>query len=302
MSEPEASVLPPKSLQTPAQERGDVHDNLGTHTQASPAVSSESANSQESGAQNAASGATLVGDSQSLVLGIAVVDFNHLVGPQVEYSYPSDFIHNEDLCRKLPFLALPDGSHLKDEDFCYFHFDCPSLHPKTLFGIACNRQITSDQLINKGAHVTRSAVQKAVVVLATRAIFGTVREKLGIVTRAYFAQRDLGDLAILRDFFDTLETSVSGHDDQALYMATAVRAFVHDWRFKTLVLLKLMLLQRRVRVWLTDNVLWVPRRIPVYNTVQSCVAFPGTPWCTPGCSTPRDVVAAARKGGVAAYV
>lgn len=255
MSEPEASVLPPKSPQSPAQERAqerrNTHDDRETHTQASPAASSENGNPQASGAQNAASGATSAKNSQSLVLGIAVVDFNHLVGPQVEYSYPSDLIHNEDLCRKLPFLALPDGSHLKDEDFCYFHFDCPSLHTKTLFGIACNRQITSDQLINKGAHVTRSAVQKAVVVLATRAIFGTVREKLGIVTRAYFAQRDLGNLAILEDFFDTFETSVSGHDDQALYMGTTVRALVYDWRFKTLVLLKLMLLQRRVRVRLT---------------------------------------------------
>lgn len=54
-----------------------------------------------------------------------------------------------------------------EEDFCYFHMLCASLYPSTLFGISCNRQIQSDELINKGAQVTRSMVQKAVVVLAT---------------------------------------------------------------------------------------------------------------------------------------
>lgn len=108
-----------------------------------------------------------------------------------------------------------------DEDFCFFHVDCSSLHPYTVFGTACNRQITSDALINKGAHVTRGTVQKAVVVLSTRAIFGAVREKLAIVTRAYYAQRDLGDLAVLEDFYETLETSVSGHDENSLYLGTS---------------------------------------------------------------------------------
>lgn len=54
-----------------------------------------------------------------------------------------------------------------EEDFCYFHMLCKSLHPTTIFGISCNRQISSKDLINKGAQVTRSMVQKAIVILAT---------------------------------------------------------------------------------------------------------------------------------------
>lgn len=53
------------------------------------------------------------------ILGVAVVDFvcerltqNHLVGPQLEYSYPASLLENAELCTQLPFLALPDGSHL----------------------------------------------------------------------------------------------------------------------------------------------------------------------------------------------
>ncbi|WFC95085.1 hypothetical protein MBRA1_001727 [Malassezia brasiliensis] len=51
-------------------------------------------------------------------------------------------------------------------------------------------------------------VQKAVVVLATEPIFGPLREKLGMVTRAYFAQRDLNNVALLEEFYDTLEPMV----------------------------------------------------------------------------------------------
>jgi hypothetical protein len=51
-----------------------------------------------------------------VVLGVAVVDFNHLVGPTVEWSYPESLTkaleRDEELTRLLPFLALPDGAHL----------------------------------------------------------------------------------------------------------------------------------------------------------------------------------------------
>ena len=117
-----------------------------------------------------------------------------------------------------------------DEDFCYFHLECKSLSQTTLFGISCNRQITSDSLINKGAQVTRSTVQKAVVVLATQPIFGPIRQKLGMVTRAFFAQRDLSNLELLEEFYDTLKSGLRGYaeagmpvssdDELSLYMGT----------------------------------------------------------------------------------
>lgn len=125
---------------------------------------------------------SLTSSETSTILGVCVVDFvcclliqNHLVGPQVEYAYPRALLENEEMCSRLPFLALPDGSHLvcgmliqSEEDFCYFHMLCESLYPETIFGISCNRQINADALINKGAQVTRSMVQKAIVILATR--------------------------------------------------------------------------------------------------------------------------------------
>lgn len=143
-----------------------------------------------------------------------------------------------------------------EEDFCYFHMLCKSLYPSTIFGISCNRQINADALINKGSQVTRSMVQKAIVVLATKPIFGPLREKLGMVTRAFFAQRDLNNLSLLEDFHGTLETSLRmgtvgepSHaldGGSALYMGTSLREFIYHWRFKALSLVKLLLLQRKI--------------------------------------------------------
>lgn len=61
------------------------------------------------------------------------------------------------------------GRLQRDEDYSYFHLLLPSVAPRqTIFGISCNRQIPADQLINKGKDVTRSTVQKAIVVLASK--------------------------------------------------------------------------------------------------------------------------------------
>lgn len=174
--------------------------------------------------------------------------------------------------------------------------------------ISCNRQIVSTDLINPGSDVTRSTVQKAVVVLANQPVFGCIRDKLGVVTRALFAQRDFTDRSILEDFFHSLEASfslglgqgggevrpktiqldppptpsssttpttidpltqldpsdprldphrleaprikkdklVDRSGEAAIYMGTNLRELIHHFRLKTLQLVKLLLLQRRI--------------------------------------------------------
>ena len=111
--------------------------------------------------------------STRLILGIALVDFNHLVGPRIEYS-KGDIFEDDEIQKILPFLALPDGAHLSRRDYTYFHL-VPSRGSSTLFGISCNQQIPASQLLVKSKDVTRSTVQKSVVVLATKPIFGPIR-------------------------------------------------------------------------------------------------------------------------------
>ncbi|CAD6884355.1 unnamed protein product, partial [Tilletia caries] len=82
-------------------------------------------------------------------------------------------------------------------------------------------------------------------------VFGPIREKLGIVTRAFFAQGDLADINILIDFHATLEAGLqsggfSSDREAALHMGTSLREFIYKWRSKTLVLVKMLLLQRNI--------------------------------------------------------
>lgn len=184
-----------------------------------------------------------------LVLGIALVDFNHLVGPRIEF-FQGDIFTDEEVSTTLPFLALPDGAHLSAEDYSYFHLVPSSSlkpNPSTIFGISCNRQIASSSLLVKDPDVTRSTVQKAVVILASEPVFGPIRDKLGVVTRALFEQRDFSETNILIDFVASLETSLRSQlTESGLYMGTSLRELVHTFRQRTLVLLKALMLQKRI--------------------------------------------------------
>ncbi|KAG1742342.1 transport protein Avl9-domain-containing protein [Suillus paluster] len=179
-----------------------------------------------------------------LVLGIALVDFNHLVGPKIEFSH-GDIFQDEEIVKILPFLALPDGAHLSLEDYSYFHLVPNAPIPTTIFGISCNRQIPTSALLVKDVDVTRSIVQKAVVVLASKPVFGPIRDRLGVVTRALFEQRDFSDTSILVDFGASLEISLRTQlTESGLYIGG--REFVHIFRHRTLVLLKALMCQKKI--------------------------------------------------------
>jgi hypothetical protein len=93
----------------------------------------------------------------------------------------------------LPFMALSDGAHASAEDYSYFTLRRAetSTDPATsLFGISCTRQLDASKLIDRPAEVTRSTVQKAVVVICDRPQhFGVIKAQLGVVVMAWFAQR-----------------------------------------------------------------------------------------------------------------
>ena len=62
--------------------------------------------------------------------------------------------------------------------------------PTSLFGIACTRHLSSNELLHRPSDVTRSSVQKAVVAIVDSPyLFARIREKLSAVTKAWFAQK-----------------------------------------------------------------------------------------------------------------
>lgn len=79
------------------------------------------------------------------------------------------------------------------EDFSYFtlrYCGTTTSRSTSAFGISCTRQLDARDLKERPKDVTRSTVQKAVVCIAeSPKCFGQLREKLSMVTEAWFAQK-----------------------------------------------------------------------------------------------------------------
>ncbi|KAI5463190.1 transport protein Avl9-domain-containing protein [Mariannaea sp. PMI_226] len=189
---------------------------------------------------------------------VTVVGFHHARGPEVETWFGAEEATDPAVdygWSLLPFMALSDGAHASEEDFSYFTLLRPETEtaPATsLFGISCTRQLDSNQLINRPADVTRSTVQKAVVVIAdSPQFFGILRQRLSVVTQAWFAQREFTDVEILRRFQESLADEkkrgvLNDQVDRDQYLGMSLRELVHEFKWQTLVLLKCCLLQPKM--------------------------------------------------------
>lgn len=181
---------------------------------------------------------------------VCVVDFHHARGPEVETwigapEGTDPAVDND--WSLLPFMALSDGAHASSEDYSYFTLR--QTQPATsLFGISCTRQLDASKLIDRPAEVTRSTVQKAVVVISDRPqCFGAVKAQLGVVVAAWFAQRDFTDIEILQRFQESLPQLLKNQEGQLdHYFGISLREFIHEFKWQTLVLFKCALLQPKV--------------------------------------------------------
>lgn len=104
----------------------------------------------------------------------------------------------------------------------------------------------ASSLLNRPADVTRSTVQKAVVVVAdSPQYFGMLRERLSVVTSAWFAQKEFSDTEILRKFQESMAEEVRDEDNDQ-YLGMNLRELVREFKWQTLVLFKCCLLQPKV--------------------------------------------------------
>ncbi|KAJ4312531.1 hypothetical protein N0V94_007388 [Neodidymelliopsis sp. IMI 364377] len=185
---------------------------------------------------------------------VCIIDFHHARGPEVEAWIGLEA--GEDPAVEhdwplLPFMALSDGAHASTEDYSYFTLrrSATPTHPATsLFGISCTRQLPASELIDRPADVTRSTVQKAVVVVTdSPQHFGAIKAQLGVVTAAWFAQRDFTDIEILERFTESLPRLLENQEGQVEhYFGISLREFIHEFKWQTLVLFKCALLQPKV--------------------------------------------------------
>ncbi|KAJ5291658.1 hypothetical protein N7478_000909 [Penicillium angulare] len=183
---------------------------------------------------------------------VLVIDFHHARGPEIEHCISDEgtnpAIDND--WSLLPFMALSDGAHLSTEEFSYFTLrrsETPETPATSLFGIACSRQIDAKLLINRHPDVTRSTVQKAVVVVThSPQRVGQLREKLSVVTTAWFAQRDFSDIDILKKFREGLVISLLNDGPKDQNLGLSLREMIHEFKYQTLVLFKGLLLQPKM--------------------------------------------------------
>ncbi|KAJ5729036.1 uncharacterized protein N7483_003544 [Penicillium malachiteum] len=199
---------------------------------------------------------------------VLVIDFHHARGPEIEHCIGDEgtnpAIDND--WSLLPFMALSDGAHLSTEEFSYFTLrrkETSESPATSLFGISCSRQLDAKLLTYRPPDVTRSTVQKAVVVVTdSPQRVGQLREKLSVVTSAWFAQRDFSDIDILKKFREGLVISLlnDASKDQNLGMSftrstqtcaypmegLSLREMIHEFKYQTLVLFKGLLLQPKM--------------------------------------------------------
>lgn len=192
---------------------------------------------------------------ESPVLHVVVVGFHHKKGCQVEYSYPPLVEGNDVNCSEVPkewkhlaSLAIPDGAHNYTKDTIYFHLPSRDGACKTVYGVACYRQIESSALMNKSSDVTRSTVQKSVCVLSRLPLYGLIQAKLELITHAYFDELDFSKVELLEDTYKNLSLSMteSLRDGTQVFLGMSVRDVVTQFRHKIVLLFKLILLERRV--------------------------------------------------------
>ncbi|RQM27229.1 hypothetical protein B5M09_006349 [Aphanomyces astaci] len=153
---------------------------------------------------------------------VAVVCFDHRIGPEVEFVYPPPEEHREDeswqnIKDVLPLLALPsrhEAASDKTSSTCFF-FHIPSkeqsvaveswkgvayydvIHPHAVHGL------DDDTL----AKFSRGAIQKSVVVVSKTPYQAYVKAKLEAMANQFFAQvPSCGDVGLVVELHDALSS------------------------------------------------------------------------------------------------
>lgn len=150
-------------------------------------------------------------------------------------------------------LALPDGSHNFVEDTVFFNLPSLTDPTESVYGVSCYRQIPVEKLKIRTADVTRSTVQKSVCCLARLPIYGYIEVKLSLIADAFFEEGDFSSEKpdLLVKAYEQLNACLLDGDESRrplrhFHIGISLREIVLQWRHKTLQLLKLFLLQRRV--------------------------------------------------------
>lgn len=153
----------------------------------------------------------------------------------------------------LPFMAIPDGAHEVDEDVVFFSL------PPNVHCVSCFRQGDAIDAVNHSASrstraveartAARGSVQKSVVLLCRRPLFGFLAARLVPAVRRYFQQADFARTDALADLFHELNVSLADprmRMRSTLWHGVSLSQLLLKVGPQTLAVVKLLLLEKRV--------------------------------------------------------
>ena len=116
--------------------------------------------------------------------------------------------------------------------------------------MSCYRQIKSSELEHKDEKVSRSYVQKSVVLLTRIPLFGMLLAKLQPSTHAYFNQLNFSDTEILQQFYNNVNEFGSNKIEYSdFFSGLDIKRLFLFLKHQTLTLLKLLMCEGRVVVY-----------------------------------------------------
>lgn len=201
---------------------------------------------------------------------------------------PSDEYEDSlpDEWKSLPNLALPDGAHNFSCDTVFFHLPSlnspPNAAPASsnpsimdqlfdqslVYCVSCYKQVAvSDSLKEADSSITRSTIIKAVVVVSRLPYYGLIAAKTESMTRVYFKQPNFKDKSCLIELYGNLnfvlskeQTEITSPLEKSLLYLSPTKYLIQVFGHKVLMLLKLLLLEKRVLIYL--NLTSNPNQLP----------------------------------------
>lgn len=199
----------------------------------------------------------------------------------------------------LPSLSLPDGAHNFLTDTVFFHLNLPrdrggksspegdDSKGNLVYCISCYKQVlASESIRERDSSVTRSTIMKSVVVMSRLPFYGLIAAKVESMTGVYFKQQNFGDTSCLIELYNNLnyilnasqrEMVVSPMETSLLNLSPS-RHLLSVFGHRTLILLKLLLLEKKVLFFLNlSSNPSIPSLTPNLTPSYTSFPSPGSP-------------------------
>ena len=92
------------------------------------------------------------------------------------------------------------------------------------------------------------------MLISTKPVFGILKAKLEMVSAAFFEERDFSQVQILKELHEQVNLAVGTRINEEIYLTgLSPRDLILSFRHRTLILFKLLLIEKRYSVILATS-------------------------------------------------